>query len=70
MTYFYDHLILNEENRNDDFLNHFLQDIHPLIQILAKLFFNIKTKRKLIQFNIFFTKLFDLKSTELKTSTI
>ena len=70
MTYFYDHLILNEENRNNDFLNHFLQDIHPLIQILAKLLFNIKTKRKLIQFNIFFTKLFDLKSIELKKSTI
>ena len=67
LVYFYDHLLLSKIT---DFcvVTHFLNDLYPLIQIVSSLFRKLKSKRKLILFNIFFTKLFTLKSNELSQS--
>jgi len=51
-------------------INNFLNDIYPLIKIVASLFFDLKSKKKLILFNNFFTQLFDLKSPGLKESNL
>lgn len=67
LTQFYDYIIVNESN-DHCIVNHFLNDLYPLIQVVSSLFYNLKTKKKLILFNNFFTKLFDLKSKELRQS--
>ncbi|CAF0878633.1 unnamed protein product [Brachionus calyciflorus] len=66
LTLAYDSAICSDKN----YLNDFLEEIMPLLSIYLNLFKAIDTKKRLIMFNIFYTKLFKVTSTALKNFSL
>lgn len=63
LVHFYDFMIQNDSS----YYKNFMIDIIPLLEIIRNLFNSIKTQKKLVLFNKFHCRLFQLHSPLLKT---